>query len=73
MSEPVRPKPKSTIKEVIAGVLAAGFGVRSGKAHARDFESGSPKTYALVGVVATALFVLAIVGVVKLILVLAKP
>jgi hypothetical protein len=73
MSEPQQPSTKATIRNAIAGVLAAGFGVRSAKEHTRDFESGSPKTYVLVGVVATALFVLTIIGVVKLILVLAKP
>lgn len=57
-----------TLGQVIASVLAAGFGVHSDKNRMRDFETGSAKQYIIVGVIATALFVLLLYGIVRLVL-----
>lgn len=62
---------KPTLLQVIASVLAAGFGVQSEKNRKRDFQSGSAWNYAIVGVIATVLFVLLLYGIVKLVLGLA--
>ncbi len=59
---------KPSFLNVIISVLAAMFGVQSGKARQRDFTQGKPWIYALVGVVMTGLFVLAVLLVVKVVL-----
>ncbi|QSA97950.1 DUF2970 domain-containing protein [Methylococcus sp. EFPC2] len=62
---------KPNLFQVVASVLAAGFGVQSQKNRERDFVAGSAKSYVIVGVIATVLFVLTLYGIVKLILGLA--
>jgi len=62
-----KPSPP-TLGQVIASVLAAGFGVQSEKNRQRDFETGSGTQYVIVGIIATILFVLTIYGVVRLVL-----
>lgn len=59
---------KPTLWQVITSVIAAMFGVQSEKARQRDFTSGSPGQYIIIGLIAVALFVLIIFSVVKLIL-----
>jgi hypothetical protein len=54
--------------QVVASVLAAAFGVQSGRNRERDFKHGRARTFILAGIVFTVLFVLAIVLVVKLVL-----
>ncbi len=61
-----------TIWQVIHSVLAAMFGVQSSKARARDFTSGKPQHYIVVGLAFTLLFVLVLWGVVQLVLTLAE-
>lgn len=60
-----------TFKEMLFSVFAAALGVQSGKNRARDFSRGKPSHFILLGLVFTALFVLVILGVVKLVLYLA--
>ncbi|MFB8828935.1 DUF2970 domain-containing protein [Azotobacter sp. CWF10] len=57
-----------TFRQMLHSVLAAALGVQSGKNRARDFSRGKPSHFILLGVGFTALFVLVLVGVVKLIL-----
>ncbi len=57
--------------ELLQSVGAALFGVQSEAARKRDFSRGKASHFLIIGVIATALFVLAIVGVVKLVLILA--
>jgi hypothetical protein len=52
----------------IGSVLAAAFGVQSSRNRERDFSSGSPYRFVIAGLVGTALFVLAMYAVVKLVL-----
>lgn len=57
--------------ELLQSVAAALLGVQSDAARRRDFSRGKPVHFIIIGVVATALFVLAVIGVVQLVLALA--
>lgn len=56
---------------MLGSVLAAALGVQSGKNRARDFSHGKPSHFIILGVGFTVLFVLIVLGVVKLVLYLA--
>jgi hypothetical protein len=60
-----------TLRQVVASVLAAGFGVQSERNRQRDFTHGKPGQYILVGLVLTLVFVLCLWGLVRLVLSLA--
>ncbi|MDX5372080.1 MAG: DUF2970 domain-containing protein [Pseudomonadaceae bacterium] len=60
-----------TFREMLQSVLAAAFGVQSGKNRARDFSRGKPSHFIILGVLFTGLFVLVLFGLVKLVLGLA--
>jgi hypothetical protein len=60
-----------TFREMLSSVLAAALGVQSGKNRARDFSRGKPSHFILLGLGFTTLFVLLILGTVKLVLFLA--
>lgn len=60
-----------TLWEMLQSVLSAALGVQSGKNRARDFSRGKPSHFIILGVLFTAVFVLTIIGVVKLVLHLA--
>lgn len=60
-----------TLWEMLQSVLAAAFGVQSGKHRARDFSRGKPSHFIILGVIFTLAFVLVIFAVVKLVLHLA--
>jgi len=60
-----------TLRQMLGSVLAATFGVQSGKNRARDFSHGKPSHFIILGVGFTVLFVLIVLGVVKLVLYLA--
>jgi Protein of unknown function (DUF2970) len=63
------PRPaRPTYMQVVATVLAAGFGVQSEQNRLRDFQSGSPKAFILVGIAGTIAFILTIYLVVRLVL-----
>nr|WP_256061069.1 DUF2970 domain-containing protein [Klebsiella pneumoniae] len=53
---------------MLSSVLAAALGVQSGKNRARDFSHGKPSHFIILGVGFTVLFVLVILGLVKLVL-----
>ena len=57
-----------TILQLLGSTLAAGFGVQSSKNRNRDFNRGKPGQFIIVGIVLTALFVIGIVSVVRLVL-----
>ena len=57
-----------TFREMLGSVLAAALGVQSGKNRTRDFSHGKPSHFIMLGVAFTALFVLVILGLVKLVL-----
>lgn len=54
--------------QVLLSVLAAAFGVQSGKNRQRDFSRGKPLHFVVIGLLATALFVLLLYGTVQLVL-----
>lgn len=60
-----------TFREMLVSVFSAALGVQSGKNRARDFSRGKPSHFILLGLGFTAVFVLVILGVVKLVLYLA--
>jgi hypothetical protein len=60
-----------TLREMLQSVLAAAFGVQSGKNRARDFSRGKPSHFILLGVFFTSVFVLVLFALVRLVLHLA--
>lgn len=63
-------KPLS-FREMLQSVLAAAFGVQSGKNRARDFSRGKPSHFIALGLIFTALFVVVLFALVQLVLYLA--
>lgn len=57
-----------TLWEMLQSVLSAALGVQSGKNRARDFSRGKPSHFIILGLLFTAMFVLVIFAVVKLVL-----
>ncbi|MBX9914894.1 MAG: DUF2970 domain-containing protein [Pseudomonadaceae bacterium] len=64
------PQPPS-FWQMLHSVLAAAFGVQSGKNRARDFSQGKPSQFIALGLLFTLCFVLTILAVVKIVLYLA--
>ncbi|MDF3196272.1 MAG: DUF2970 domain-containing protein [Pseudomonas sp.] len=60
-----------TLWEMLQSVLSAALGVQSAKNRSRDFSRGKPSHFIILGVLFTAVFVLVIFGIVKLVLHLA--
>jgi hypothetical protein len=58
---------RQSLVSVIRSVSASMFGVQSSSKHEEDFARGDARTYIVVGLVATILFVLAVWGVVQLV------
>lgn len=61
-------KNKPSFIQVISSVVSAAFGVQSTANRERDFKGGSAAPYVIAGIVFTILFILTLVGVVKLVL-----
>lgn len=57
-----------TFREMLHSVLAAAFGVQSGKNRSRDFSRGKPSHFILLGLLFTGIFVLLLLALVKLVL-----
>ncbi|MDH4582890.1 DUF2970 domain-containing protein [Pseudomonas sp. BN415] len=57
-----------SFREMLQSVLAAAFGVQSGKNRTRDFSRGKPSHFIILGVLFTAAFVLVLYGLVRLVL-----
>ena len=54
--------------QVVSSVFAAGLGVQSSRNRERDFRQGSAGTFIVAGIIFTALFIGAVLTVVKLVL-----
>ena len=65
--------PPLTLFQLMGSVLAAMFGVQTNERRARDFSRGKLSHFVMIGFLFTALFVLAVWGVVKLVIGLAAP
>lgn len=70
MDDPVDNKPP-TLLQMMHSVLAAAFGVQSGKNRARDFTHGKPSHFVMLGIAFTVIFALTLFGIVKLVVHLA--
>lgn len=57
--------------QMLQSVLAAAFGVQSGKNRARDFTHGKPSHFIFLGIAFTLVFVVLLYGLVQLVLHLA--
>ena len=69
MSEPQKPVDKPiTWWQVIGSTLAAAIGVQKRANRERDFSRGRPMQFIVAGIVFTAMFVLIVVLVVRLVL-----
>jgi len=62
------PRKQPSLIEVIGSVLSSFFGVQSSKARHRDFKHGRAGVFIAVGIGLTALFVLTVLLIVKLVL-----
>ncbi|WP_409276952.1 DUF2970 domain-containing protein [Pseudomonas defluvii] len=65
MDDPAQGKPP-TFWQMLQSVLAAAFGVQSNKNRTRDFTHGKPSHFIVLGTLFTLLFILVLVGLVKL-------
>ncbi len=65
MDDPSNNQPP-TFLQMLQSVLAAAFGVQSGKNRARDFTHGKPSHFIALGILFTTLFVLVLLGIAKL-------
>lgn len=53
--------------QILGSVFASFFGVQSNAKRERDFSQGRARDFVMVGVILTALFILIVYGVVKLV------
>ena len=65
MDDPDSGKPP-TLWQMLHSILAAAFGVQSGKNRARDFTHGKASHFIALGVLFTLLFILVLIGLVQL-------
>jgi hypothetical protein len=72
MDTPPEHKPP-TFWQMLHSVMAAAFGVQSGKNRARDFTHGKPSHFVIMGIGFTLVFALVLMGIVQLVLYFAVP
>lgn len=60
--------PKPNFLQIVLSVIAAAFGVQSSKNRERDFKGGNIYVYIAAGVIFTAVFVVLVILVVRLVL-----
>ncbi|MEH6491049.1 DUF2970 domain-containing protein [Halopseudomonas sp.] len=60
--------PPMRFRDTLMSVLAAALGVQSNRARERDFSQGKPSHFIILGIAFTGLFVLIVLGVVKVVL-----
>jgi hypothetical protein len=58
---------KPSFLSIVGSVVAAAFGVQSSRNRIRDFQGASATPYIVGGIIFTILFILAVVGVVKMV------
>jgi hypothetical protein len=69
-NKPAKDEPEQPLglRQMLHSVLAAAFGVQSNRNRQRDFTHGKPSHFIVLGVLFTALFVLLLFGLVRLVL-----
>ena len=65
------PRSKPGLLQTLTSVIAAGFGVQSAKNRERDFTQGHPSRFVIAGLIGTAVFVLTMILIVRMVLRLA--
>ncbi|WLH87194.1 DUF2970 domain-containing protein [Pseudomonas sp. FP2338] len=70
MDDPIGNKPP-TFWQMLHSVMAAAFGVQSGKNRTRDFTHGKPSHFVALGILFTLVFALTLYGIVTLVVHLA--
>ncbi|MBA1292800.1 DUF2970 domain-containing protein [Pseudomonas lurida] len=68
MEGPMDEHKPPTFWQMLHSVVAAAFGVQSGKNRARDFTHGKPSHFVVLGILFTLVFALTLFGIVKLVL-----
>ena len=63
-----KPPKKITALSFMSSIFAAAFGVQSNKNRERDFEHGKFHHFILGGIIFAVLFILMVVGIVKLVM-----
>ena len=66
--DPEPPRRRLSVWEITKSTLAAAIGVQSEQARRRDFSHGRAAPFVIAGIIGTAVFVLVLVAVVKLVL-----
>ena len=66
MAEEPKPPTPPTLWQTIASVAASFFGVQSSKNRERDFKRGDPSRFIVMGLAATAVFILVVILAVRL-------
>jgi len=59
---------KPSIRDVIASVASAAFGVQTSANRERDFQAGSATPFIIGGILFTVIFIISIIAVVRLVL-----
>lgn len=68
MSQKENNSPRPSFWDMILSVLAAMFGVQKGKNRERDFTTGNPWVFIVIGIIMTTAFVFLLIGVVNMVL-----
>lgn len=66
--EPDKPNQKPNFFQIMLSVIAAAFGVQSSKNRERDFKGGNIYVYIAAGLIFTAVFVVVVILIVRLVL-----
>jgi hypothetical protein len=66
--EPPRPEEGLSFWQIVGSTIAAAIGVQKKSNKERDFSRGRPLPFILAGIIFTALFVLAVIAVVHVVL-----
>lgn len=61
-------KKTPSLLQLIGSVLAAFLGVQSDKNRRRDFQTGDPKSYIIIGIVTTLLLIAGLIAIVNWVL-----
>lgn len=65
------PESRPGLLQTLTSVIAAGFGVQSTRNRERDFSQGHPARFVIAGLIGTAVFVLTMILIVRMVLRLA--
>lgn len=58
---------KLTLKQVLISILGALIGVQSSKINKRDFESGNPFIFIVMGIIVVTAFIITLITIAKIV------